>query len=405
MAKKVCLATDRAFWYRNNGSTMRVYGLLDFLYKNGFELYLFYLGKLTQEDRQLLDKLNIKFKSLEEAGEGKYGFSGAGWVRKINDFYDKDVLNSFDNFVKKNKPDSIIYEYIRLWYLLDIFKGESKEFTKIKSFIDTHDIMHLRQKQFESEGKKHWINISKDEEINVLAKFDYIMAIQNKEKAIFSKMFTEKGIKSEVIEVAHALEVNQKLEKPGDKNIIKIVYLACDNEPNEDALKYFLDEVMPIYNAKLADKNFDKEVIFLVGGDVGRHIKDIKYQYDKIKIEQINFVSDLESFYQDADIVINPIQYGGGLKIKCVEALCYSLPLITTRHGSEGLEKEFSNNIITHNFNKPFLVANNTYDFAHCLLKLTLSNDTRNKISGNAYQFALKNFSEDVVYNNLKQLL
>ena len=43
-----------------------------------------------------------------------------------------------------------------------------------------------------------------------------------------------------------------------------------------------------------------------------------------------------ESFYRNIDVVVNPIEFGSGLKIKNVEAIAYGKPLITTPHGANG---------------------------------------------------------------------
>ena len=43
-----------------------------------------------------------------------------------------------------------------------------------------------------------------------------------------------------------------------------------------------------------------------------------------------------ESFYLNIDVVVNPIEFGSGLKIKNVEAIAYGKPLITTPHGANG---------------------------------------------------------------------
>jgi len=41
--------------------------------------------------------------------------------------------------------------------------------------------------------------------------------------------------------------------------------------------------------------------------------------------------------------IINPIRFGAGLKIKNVEALAHGLPLVTTTHGSRGIEAGVNN--------------------------------------------------------------
>ena len=47
---------------------------------------------------------------------------------------------------------------------------------------------------------------------------------------------------------------------------------------------------------------------------------------------------DLNLFYASQHILVNPVRFGGGLKIKNVEALAAGRPLLTTPQGALGLE-------------------------------------------------------------------
>ena len=40
-----------------------------------------------------------------------------------------------------------------------------------------------------------------------------------------------------------------------------------------------------------------------------------------------------------ADVFINPITSGGGIKVKIMEALSYGLPVVSTVHGAKGIDK------------------------------------------------------------------
>ncbi|NRB47195.1 MAG: glycosyltransferase family 4 protein [Saprospiraceae bacterium] len=51
------------------------------------------------------------------------------------------------------------------------------------------------------------------------------------------------------------------------------------------------------------------------------------------------YVPNLQSIFNDIDIMINPVQMGAGLKIKSVEAMANGLPLVTTTHSATGLMK------------------------------------------------------------------
>jgi glycosyltransferase involved in cell wall biosynthesis len=50
------------------------------------------------------------------------------------------------------------------------------------------------------------------------------------------------------------------------------------------------------------------------------------------------FVDDLAGFYDRIRVVIAPIRYGAGVKLKTVEALQYGLPTVSTTVGAEGID-------------------------------------------------------------------
>src|SRR4029079_1444016 len=50
------------------------------------------------------------------------------------------------------------------------------------------------------------------------------------------------------------------------------------------------------------------------------------------------YVADLASLYRDAQVVVVPIQAGGGTRIKEIEALARRRPVVSTPLGVEGLD-------------------------------------------------------------------
>jgi hypothetical protein len=48
-------------------------------------------------------------------------------------------------------------------------------------------------------------------------------------------------------------------------------------------------------------------------------------------------VPSVDSFYQRVDAVLAPIERGGGMKVKVVEAMMHGVPVIATEHARVGL--------------------------------------------------------------------
>ena len=70
----------------------------------------------------------------------------------------------------------------------------------------------------------------------------------------------------------------------------------------------------------------------LVAGSIcGRLPADVR------PFESVGRVDHLDDFYDLVDLVVNPMPFGTGLKIKSVEAICQGLPLIATEAAMVGL--------------------------------------------------------------------
>ena len=52
------------------------------------------------------------------------------------------------------------------------------------------------------------------------------------------------------------------------------------------------------------------------------------------------FIADIEKYYKGADIFLNPILSGGGVKTKIIEAIAYGTTVISTKTGAVGMAKE-----------------------------------------------------------------
>ena len=79
----------------------------------------------------------------------------------------------------------------------------------------------------------------------------------------------------------------------------------------------------------IVGKGFD-EVVGLVGPNIKVH----------------GYVTNLSAFYNQADIVLNPIFSGSGMKTKVAEALYYGKPVLSTQMGLSGYDAIIKNNYV-----------------------------------------------------------
>ena len=113
-------------------------------------------------------------------------------------------------------------------------------------------------------------------------------------------------------------------------------------------------------------------------------------------VTRIGYVRNLRRAYRDAAVVINPVRFGTGLKIKTVEALAHGKALVTTSCGVEGLEGAHG---------RAFLVEDDMPRFGAEVGRLLASPDARRTLAQAAAGFARAEFGRDRVYGALRQLL
>jgi glycosyltransferase involved in cell wall biosynthesis len=110
---------------------------------------------------------------------------------------------------------------------------------------------------------------------------------------------------------------------------------TLDYEPNAIALKHIVNEIIPAL-----EKRTGEPFIVLVTGRI------IYREYEYLKLLKhprylyAGLVEDIDIYFTGADIFINPLVYGGGVKVKLVEALSFGLPVISYASGAHGVDLE-----------------------------------------------------------------
>ena len=103
--------------------------------------------------------------------------------------------------------------------------------------------------------------------------------------------------------------------------------------PNLDAVEAILNQINPLL---LAENNFKYKII-ICGNKLLAEYKGL-VDYKEKNIIYAGFVEDISTYFKGADIFINPVIEGGGIKTKVVEALGYDLSVVSTQSGAMGID-------------------------------------------------------------------
>ena len=150
--------------------------------------------------------------------------------------------------------------------------------------------------------------------------------------------------------------------------------------PNLDGLKFFIKEVWP----RLNKENFSLTLL-------GRDVNSLDFINDD-SVKKIDYAAKLDEVYNNADIFISPLRFGGGTNFKVLEAMSTGLPVVALRDRAEGLNAKNDQEL---------LIASGADDFVKSIEKLSQDADFRERIGKNASKFVKENYSWKEIGENL----
>lgn len=347
---RLLLITDVPFWQAGRGDAARIRALVEYL-AGQVDLDLFVITAGAEQTPKL-SRIEISL------GAQRY----PAWLASIQD---PRVLPSMLRKVHEMKPYRVcLIEYLRLHELRQTLPAG------VMTLLDTHDLVSARAASFRKFGVKPPNELSTADEFAAFRKFDAVVLIQQEDHAIVTRELGEKRC----ILAQHPVQLPRCQIRP---EVQQISFIASQYAPNVEGLHWFLAEVWPAFAASAARLH--------IFGRVGKSIDATGR--DNIRIHGL--VDDLATVYQASDLLINPVRFGAGLKIKTVEALASGLPLITTSEGARGLAQHAGS---------AFLVADDAACFQQHLQALIASPAQRKQLADAAWHLARTHFTPDACF-------
>lgn len=115
---------------------------------------------------------------------------------------------------------------------------------------------------------------------------------------------------------------------------------TLDYEPNYDAVIALVEEIAPRLDR--AGVNYQ---IWITGNRAPASL--IHRMLEAPRITYLGYVSDVDLYYQSADLFLNPVANDTGVKTKLIEAIANNCTTVSTRSGAAGLQAEYCQNKLT----------------------------------------------------------
>ena len=288
-------------------------------------------------------------------------------------FYDRKSL--FD-YILVSRPHNASKVYNLLKWL----------FPNTKLIYDAEALFYCREiAKSEYENKPlnlNLLNQLKQNEMFLIKSFDTILTVSEKEKQLIETNIKHKNI------FVWSMPYKSRIETPPFSKRQDLLYvggLTPNNQPNVDAMLFFLSKVFPALLKIKPDiklhlaGNFNSENLLpLMDSRVVRH----------------GPVKNCELLFDSSKIFICPQPYGAGISLKLLEAISNGLPCIASPTAANSLP-EGENGV---------LIANNELDYVNAILNLDNNEELWQTLRINNLKYIDANFSYSSLHLSFKKI-
>jgi glycosyltransferase involved in cell wall biosynthesis len=159
------------------------------------------------------------------------------------------------------------------------------------------------------------------------------------------------------------------------------------HKPNEDAVLFFVEEILPLIRKRLPGVKF-----ICVGSNPSKRL--LALASDTISVT--GYVQDVSPIFKGCRVFVSPLRYGAGMKGKIGQSMGYGLPVVTTTIGAEGIglvNKETA------------LIADDPEEFAEAVIEVYKDEDLWNRLSSNSIRLIEERYSERAVKETVREIL
>lgn len=355
---RLLMLTDVPYWRGSLGNQARIGAVVDAA-REGFDLDLFFTGDLPGAEREAARRALGRRGRLftpRPAGEAPMPWGLTPFERAR---FDGALQASLEAHLARNPPQAVMVQYLRLSWMR-LARGMPK-----LTVLDTHDVMSLRAQNFRVFGQEHFIQIPVAEELKILDGFSQVMAIQAEEAR-----WLEALLPGRVILAPHALPALLPARGSPTGSPPRIGFIGGDSPMNRDGLRWLLDQVWPAIQPLGAE-------LHVAGGVCAEMPKG------RPGVVLRGEVPDQQAFLDTLDIGVNPVFYGGGLKIKTVEYLARGLPSVLTAEALFGIQGGAGT---------AYALAEDRTQFVAALALLVRDRATRARMAEAAFAFGRHHF-------------
>ena len=219
------------------------------------------------------------------------------------------------------------YDYVFLDRALfgDIMSSIKNNFPNVKIMTFSHNVEEnyfINKFKDKRIYQKFIIPKIRKSESETIKNTDYLFVLTKRDAQIYKEKYAKSANLLLNMTFNDLFERNRIEEVAYDNQIL---FIGSNFGPNYDGIKWFVNNVM--------DELEDYTLTI-----VGKGFENVKDELNRDNVKVIGSVENLEDYYYANNIMVMPIFYGDGQKVKTAEAMMYGKTIFATDEALEGYE-------------------------------------------------------------------
>jgi len=210
--------------------------------------------------------------------------------------------------------------------------------------LSAHNVeAQIWQRYYETESnqlKKLYIKLKWQKMLNyekmMSSLYSQVAVVSEPDQAVFVNHYECK----KVTVVANGVDEKYFYPTPSKMKANSMVFTgSMDWRPNQDGVRYFIEEIFPIIKKRIHDATFT-----VVGRKPPQWLVALAERTEGVVVT--GTVDDVRPYISESMLYVVPLRVGGGSRLKILEAMAMEKVVLSTSVGAEGLDVSDGKDII-----------------------------------------------------------
>ncbi len=304
----------------------------------------------------------------------------------ISKFKNHDMASLIKMLTQNNLFDIIQFEYSQM--------GSYSKFVKQgKIILREHDVVYRPAYRAYKKSRYliqkivlliEWCRWAKYEP-KMVKRFDFVLTSSEQDKSLLEWLTGLDNIDF----VPFGIDVAECIPNYHSRKSNNLLFVGnFSHRPNADAAIWLVENIFP-----KVQKRIPTTILYIAGANPPERLKSLCA--NKFNVKLLGFVDDIIPFFRGCGIFVAPLRFGGGVKIKILQAMAQGIPIVTTKIGIEGIAAIYPEGV---------LVSNSSKEIVDQICKLVNEPELAEKIGNNGWEAMKKSYSWESIIKKFETI-